>query len=83
MADGTEQQMEIKLNDVDVAILREIRDNGRATTTLLADVCDVSRTYAAERVRRLREHEYLTDVAPRLYDITDEGVEKLEQETDG
>lgn len=63
----------IDLNDTDKAILDEISTNGRATTTLLADVVDVSRTYAGDRVRRLREHEYLEEIAPNLYDITDKG----------
>ena len=71
--------MDPELNDADREILVEIRDNGRATTTLLADEVDVSRTYAAQRIKRLREHEFLTEVAPRLYDITEAGEQKLDE----
>ena len=67
-----------RLNDTDEAILREIVDNGRATTTLLAETVDVSRTYAGDRIRRLRELGYLTEVAPNLYKIPDDGRAKLE-----
>jgi DNA-binding Lrp family transcriptional regulator len=69
----------IDLNDTDEAILNEISANGRATTTLLADVVDVSRTYAGDRVRRLREHEYLEEIAPNLYDITGKGQEAVRE----
>jgi len=69
---------DIDLNDTDEAILDEISTNGRATTTLLADVVDVSRTYAGDRVRRLREHEYLEEIAPNLYDITGKGEEVVQ-----
>lgn len=77
MAVAEQDDMDIRLNDTDRAILREIDENGRATTTLLADELDVSRTYAGDRIRRLREHEYLVDVAPNLYDITDRGRARL------
>jgi len=80
MAAAQQNEMYIPLNDTDRAILREIAENGRATTTLLADVVDVSRTYAGDRIRRLREHEYLSEVAPNLYDITDRGRDRLEEE---
>ena len=69
---------DIDLNDTDEAILDEILTNGRATTTLLADVVDVSRTYAGDRIRRLREHEYLEEIAPNLYDITGKGQEAVQ-----
>jgi len=80
MAAAQQNEMYIPLNDTDRAILREIAENGRATTTLLADVVDVSRTYAGDRIRRLREHEYLIEVAPNLYDITDRGRDRLEED---
>jgi len=80
MAAAQQNEMYVPLNDTDRAILREIAENGRATTTLLADVVDVSRTYAGDRIRRLREHEYLIEVAPNLYDITDRGRDRLEEE---
>jgi len=67
---------EIELNDTDRAILREIVENGRATTTLLGEVVGVSRTYTGDRVRRLREHEYLEEIAPNLYDVTDKGEQE-------
>ena len=68
-----QDDMDVRLNDTDKAILREINSNGRATTTLLADVVDVSRTYAGDRIRRLREHGFLQEVAPNLYDLTEKG----------
>lgn len=68
----------IELNDTDRAILDEIAENGRATTTLLSEVVDVSRTYAGKRIRRLREHDYLDEVAPNLYDLTDKGWAEIE-----
>lgn len=77
MAVAQQHEMNIRLNDTDRAILREIDENGRATTTLLAETVDVSRTYAGDRIRRLREHEFLTEVAPNLYQITDTGRAKL------
>jgi DNA-binding Lrp family transcriptional regulator len=80
MAVAQQNGMDISLNDTDRAILREIDEHGRATTTLLAEVVDVSRTYAGDRIRRLREHEYLSEVAPNLYDITDAGQRRLEEE---
>ena len=71
------QMPEIHLNDTDRAILREIIENGRATTKLLSDAVDKSRPYTGDRVRRLREHEYIKEVAPRLYDVTDKGRAEL------
>ena len=71
--------MEPRLNETDQAILREIRDNGRATTTLISEVVGISRTYAANRIRRMREHGFLTEVAPNLYDITEKGRNALDQ----
>lgn len=60
-------------NETDMEILREIVENGRATTTLLSQEIGVTRTYASDRVRRLREHSYLTQVAPNVYDATEKG----------
>ena len=71
--------MEPRLNDTDQAILREIQDNGRATTTLIGEVVGVSRTYAANRIRRMREHGFLTEVAPTLYNITEKGRDALDE----
>ena len=77
---GTEQQMKIKLNDVDRDILHEIEENGRASVTLLAEELDMSRTYIGDRVRRLREHEYLEKVATHIYDITEKGRDRLRED---
>ena len=71
--------MEPRLNETDRAILQEISDNGRATTTLVAGVVDVSRPYVSDRITRLREHGFLIEVAPNLYDITDKGCDALEE----
>lgn len=73
MVEGTPNQMEFEPNDTDRAILREIVDNGRATTTLLSDVVEMSRPYTSDRVRRLRENEYLEEIAPNLYNATEKG----------
>ena len=77
MAVAQDTVPEIELNDTDRAILREIVENGRATTTLLGEVVGVSRTYTGDRVRRLREHKYLKEVAPNLYDVTDKGEREV------
>ena len=70
--------MEPRLNETDRAIIREIRDNGRATTTLVANVVDVSRPYVSDRITRMREHGFLTEVAPNLYDVTENGRDTLD-----
>jgi len=64
---------DVPLNETDEEILTEIVENGRATTRLLADVVDKSRPYTGDRVRRLREHSYIEEVAPSLYDVTEKG----------
>ncbi|WP_162993882.1 winged helix-turn-helix transcriptional regulator [Halalkalicoccus subterraneus] len=69
----------VRLNDVDQEILREIEDNGRATPGLLQDVVGVSRTYMSQRITRLEEHNYIEEIAPNLYDITDIGEERINQ----
>ena len=71
--------MEPRLNETDRAIIREIRDNGRATTTLVANVIDVSRPYVSDRITRMREHDFLTEVAPNLYDVTQKGRDILDE----
>ncbi|MGN8218736.1 winged helix-turn-helix transcriptional regulator [Halococcus morrhuae DSM 1307] len=71
--------MEPRLNETDRAIIREIRDNGRATTTLVANVVDVSRPYVSDRITRMREHGFLTEVAPNLYDVTEKGRNTLDK----
>jgi DNA-binding Lrp family transcriptional regulator len=68
---------DVPLNDTDRAVLREIDENGRATTRLLADEVGKSRPYVGDRVRRLREHDYLTEVAPNLYDLTAKGTGEI------
>ena len=78
----SESMADVPLNDTDRAILREISDNGRATTRLLSQEVDKSRPYVGNRVRRLREHEYLTEVAPNLYDLTDKGVSEVDDPRD-
>lgn len=61
----------IHLNDTDEAIKNEIKENGRATVSLLAKIIPKSEQYIRERVRRMREHGILIEIAPRLYDIAD------------
>jgi DNA-binding Lrp family transcriptional regulator len=71
--------MDVRLNNVDHAILQEIDENGRATVGLLTDVVGKSRSYTSRRTQRLREHELLNEVAPNLYDLTDKGRERLQE----
>lgn len=73
MATTQDTVPEITLNDTERAVLTEIAENGRATTTFLANELGVSRTYVGDRVRRLKEHNYLEEIAPRLYDVTEKG----------
>ena len=79
MTTTVEPVMDVRLNDVDRAILREIEENGRATVGLLTDVVGKSRSYTSRRTTRLREHELLDEVAPKLYDLTTEGRARLRE----
>lgn len=76
----TDTVMEFEPNDTDRAILTEIVENGRASTSLLAQEVDVSRTYASDRVRRLRENGYLKKVAPNIYNVTEKGLDEAQEE---
>jgi len=47
--------VDIRLNDADEAVLRELRD-GRATAAFLNRRIEWSRVYITQRLRRLEEH---------------------------
>lgn len=64
-------QPNIALNDVDEQILEEIREHGRATAGLLDKTIDKTRVYISQRIKRLREHGILIEVAPNLYDVAE------------
>lgn len=74
------QTNSITLNATDAGILAELDENVRGTATLFANVIGVSRTHASQRVRRLREHGLVHEVAPNLYEITPAGEMALEAE---
>lgn len=68
-------QSNVSLNDVDEQILEEIRENGRATAGLLDKTIDKTRVYISQRIKRLREHDILIEVAPNLYDLGERQAE--------
>ena len=59
------------LNDTDRRILTELR-LGRVTPQYLADEIDVSRPYASDRLKRMREHNHVSRIAPGLYELADD-----------
>jgi len=59
------------LNDTDDAVLDELQ-TGRVTPQFVATEVNVSRTYASERLTRLKEHGYVAKVAPGLYELVDD-----------
>lgn len=61
---------EIRLNDADNAILREVED-GRVTAAFLSERIDWSRGYITQRLRRLEEHGFVTNLEDTgLYELT-------------
>ncbi len=69
--------VDIRLNEADVAILREL-GQGRATAVFLENRIDWSREYLTQRLRRLEEHGIVRNLeSSGLYELTDDG-EKLE-----
>lgn len=71
---------DVELNPTDEDIIDEITSHGRASVQLLADVTGKNKTYIGDRVRRMREHGMLVEVAPRLYDTPDQAAEYLNSE---
>lgn len=64
--------VDVRLNDADEAILRELR-NGRGTAAFLDRRTEWSREYITQRLRRLEEHgvvENLEDTG--LYELRDD-----------
>jgi len=59
------------LNDTDERVLDVLR-RGRVTPQYVADLLEVSRTYASERLKRLVEHGHVRRVASGLYELDDD-----------
>jgi DNA-binding Lrp family transcriptional regulator len=66
--------MDIRLNDADKAILRELRD-GRGTAAFLDRRIKWSREYITQRLRRLEEHGVVEN-------LEDTGLYELRQSLD-
>jgi len=66
--------MDIRLNDADKAILRELRD-GRGTAAFLDRRIEWSREYITQRLRRLEEHGVVEN-------LEDTGLYELRQSLD-
>lgn len=63
---------DIRLNDADNAILREIQ-SGRVTAAFLSERIDWSRGYITQRLRRLEEHGFVTNLEDTgLYELTND-----------
>ncbi|WP_083866580.1 winged helix-turn-helix transcriptional regulator [Natronococcus occultus] len=73
-------ETEIHLTRTDEKIITEIRSNGRATVSLIADIIDRHDQHVRERVQRLEEHGVLVNVAPYLYDTPEQAQEYLPEE---
>lgn len=54
------QQNDIRLDDTDRRLLRVLQADGRISNQDLAQRCHLSPSACSERVRRLREHGYIT-----------------------
>jgi len=67
---------EIDLNDADQAIL-EILTDGRNLATNIASETGYTRQYITTRLKRLREHDYVENIGSGLYEITNEGEDRL------
>ena len=66
----------VDLNETDTIILDYLRDEGRATPAIMVDVVietrdeSVSRSYVNQRLVRLNEHGYITNVRNKgVYEI--------------
>lgn len=59
----------VELNATDEEILDEIREHGRASVSLLDQTISKTEQYIRQRVKRMREHDILIEVAPRIYDL--------------
>lgn len=63
---------DIRLNDADNAILEELQ-NGRVTAAFLGAHIDWSRSYITQRLRRLEEHDYVTNLENTgLYELAND-----------
>jgi DNA-binding HxlR family transcriptional regulator len=62
---------DLSLNEADEAILSELRQ-GRATATYLEERIDWSRQYLTQRLRRLEEHDIITNLEETgLYELNE------------
>lgn len=62
------------INETDERVLEVLRE-GRVTPQYVADEIDISRTYASERLTRLKEHRHVEKIAPGLYELVDDPLE--------
>lgn len=61
---------EIHLNDADEAILKQLKD-GRVTAAFLSEEIEWQREYITQRLRRLEEHEIVSNLHNTgLYELT-------------
>jgi len=66
---------DIRLNDADVAILRELRD-GRITAVYLETRLRWSREYLTQRLRRLEEHQIVDNLeGTGLYELEKRSID--------
>lgn len=64
--------VDIRLNDADKAILEELQ-YGRVTAAYLDRRIDWSRAYITQRLRRLQEHDIVSNLEETgLYELIDE-----------
>lgn len=61
----------IELNETDEAII-EILQEGRNVPANIADELDVSRQYVQQRLRRLREHGYVSNIGRGVYELEED-----------
>jgi DNA-binding IclR family transcriptional regulator len=62
----------LRLNDADEAIIRELRE-GRGTAVLLEKRTEWSRAYLTQRLRRLEEHGIVANLEDTgLYELRDD-----------
>ena len=58
------------LSEVDRKILRTLQKDGRITNQELASRCGLSPSACLDRVKKLREQEYITEIVARLDPVT-------------
>jgi len=59
------------LNSADKQILDELRE-GRVTPALVSERRDLGRSYASQRLIRLKEHGHVVELVRGLYELVDD-----------